>query len=610
MNTTKNTLALLIAGGLLSACAGNSDNEKMDQQATSPGGSPPVATITLPVQKVANGTSELEEASAATAADQNSLVDVIESPVLAAEPAAQGRSQPRVQVARMTAQASMIAPAPVTDWAASPPPVVDRENYLTEEPNGVKQVQLEPVSTFSIDVDTAAYANIRRMLAREGRLPPEAAVKIEEMLNYFDYHYPVPPTAEQPFSVQTEIAPAPWSAQRQLLRIGIKGFEPADQKRPPANLVFLIDVSGSMQSPDKLPLVKQSLRMLLQKLGADDRVAIAVYAGAAGTVLESTPGSEKVKIQSAIDNLQAGGSTHGSAGIHLAYQIAQENLIEGGINRVIIASDGDMNVGTVNMDALKDLIERKREGGVALTTLGFGSGNYNYALMEQLADVGNGNAAYIDSLREAQKVLVNEMQSNLQTIASDVKIQVEFNPAVVSEYRLIGYENRILNREDFRNDKVDAGDIGAGHTVTALYELTLAGSAAERIPALRYGNSAGDKKDDSKNQNVTGSDASELGFIKIRYKQPGAKESVEISQAVLSDSVLPSLASSSDDFRFAASVAGFGQLLQGGKFTGQWNYGDALDLARQSRADDLHGYRSEFLHLIELAQTLSSSPDA
>jgi Ca-activated chloride channel family protein len=313
-------------------------------------------------------------------------------------------------------------------------------------------------------------------------------------------------------------------------------------------------------------------------------------------VLESTPGNEKAKILAAIDGLQAGGSTHGSAGIKLAYALAEQYYIEGGINRVVIASDGDMNVGTVSIEALKDLVEQKRQGGIALTTLGFGSGNYNYALMEQLADVGNGNAAYIDSLKEAQKVLVNEMQSTLLTIASDVKIQVEFNPDTVSEYRLIGYENRLLNREDFTNDKVDAGDIGAGHTVTALYEIVLAGSGAERVPALRYGNA----------EKSGHSNSDELAFVKLRYKQPGASSSIEVSQVINRGDVIESLDQGSDDLRFAASVAGFGQILKGGTFIGDWNYEDALTLARNARGQDPHGYRSEFLHLIELAQSLSS----
>ncbi|MFT4520862.1 MAG: Ca-activated chloride channel family protein [Halioglobus sp.] len=475
---------------------------------------------------------------------------------------------------------------------------IDTENYLNYPSNGVKNVTEEPVSTFSVDVDTAAYANVRRMLSQEGRLPPSDAVRLEEMINYFNYSYTPPVDRAQPFSIHTEMAPAPWSENHQLLQIGLKGFEPKLEQRPAANLVFLVDVSGSMQSANKLGLVKKSLRLLVNRMTAGDKIALAVYAGAAGVVLESTPGSQKAKILAAIEGLTAGGSTHGSAGIKLAYNLAEQNHIEGGINRVIIASDGDMNVGTVNIEALKDLISYKRDKGIALTTLGFGSGNYNYALMEQLADVGNGNASYIDSLQEAHKVLVNEMQSTLLTIASDVKIQVEFNPAVVSEYRLIGYENRMLNREDFNNDKVDAGDIGAGHTVTALYEIVLNGSDGKRIPNLRYGS----QHEQEKMQYGNG----ELAFVKLRYKQPGEATSKLVSQAISTNSLNTSIEQGSDNLRFAASVAGFGQILQGGTFTGNWSYNDALTLARNSRGQDPHGYRSEFVHLIELAQSLSS----
>ena len=453
------------------------------------------------------------------------------------------------------------------------------------------------MSTFSVDVDTASYANIRRMLVNEGRLPMNDAVRLEEMINYFSYSYLQPEHSTQPFSINTELAPSPWSEKRHLLQIGLKGFEPVMEQRPAANLVFLVDVSGSMQAPNKLGLVKKSLRLLVNQMTAEDRISLVVYAGAAGTVLEATPGNKRAKIMTAIEALQAGGSTHGSAGIELAYALAQENMIAGGINRVLIASDGDMNVGTVNVEALKNLIERKRDAGIALTTLGFGSGNYNYALMEQIADVGNGNAAYIDNLSEAQKVLVNEMQSTLLTIASDVKIQIEFNPAVVSEYRLIGYENRMLNREDFKNDKVDAGDIGAGHTVTALYEIALVGEGAEQVAALRYQNN--DKRVEQA--------SNEIAMIKLRYKKPGHSESVELNKVVHKRDMNESISDCSEDLRFAASVAGFGQILQGGKYTAEWGYDDALALARNSRGSDPHGYRSEFIHLIELAQSLSSA---
>jgi len=477
---------------------------------------------------------------------------------------------------------------------------VNTENYLDIDENGIKQVATDPVSTFSIDVDTASYSNVRRMLRSEGRLPPVDAVKLEEMINYFSYSYPVSKSLDQPFSVSTEVAPAPWNRDKLLMQIGLKGFEPKKSDRPDANLVFLVDVSGSMQSPNKLPLLKKSLGLLVNQMNGNDRIALVVYAGSAGLVLESTPGSEKQKILRAINNLEAGGSTHGSAGIHLAYEIAEENLIDGGINRILIASDGDMNVGTTSVDGLKELIKEKRQSGIALTTLGFGTGNYNDAIMEQLADVGNGNAAYIDSLLEAQKVLVNEMQSTLLTIAKDVKIQVEFNPSVVAEYRLLGYENRLLKREDFRNDKVDAGDIGAGHTVTALYEITLKGSEGAMIPDLRY----------QKSETDVNKNSHELAYVNLRYKKPEETKSHEFGQAVRLQSIEKSFDASHSNLRFAAAVAAFGQLLRDSDYTQGMSYDQVLEIARSARDSagyrDEHGYRSEFLSLVELAKSLST----
>ncbi len=479
-----------------------------------------------------------------------------------------------------------------------PKPVTDRENYLPIEQDSIKQTSVTPVSTFSIDVDTASYSNVRRMLAREGRLPPHDAVRVEEMINYFSYHYDTPDNTQRPFSVNTELAPSPWNAGRKLLQIGLKGYQPTHQQRPPANLVFLIDVSGSMRDHNKLPLVKKSLNLLVNTLDQKDRIALVVYAGAAGLVLDSTPGNQKATIRAAIDQLQAGGSTHGSAGIHLAYQVAAQNLIEEGINRVLIASDGDMNVGTVSITALKELIANKRQSGIALTTLGFGAGNYNYSLMEQLADTGDGNASYIDSLTEAQKVLVKEAQSTLLTIARDVKIQVEFNPAVVAEYRLIGYENRTLRREDFSNDKIDAGDIGAGHTVTAFYELTLSDSAEKRLSPLRYA--------PPEPLTVDPAELAELAFVKLRYKLPDENTSTEIKQAIATDTLIDTFSAASEDFRFASGVAAFGQLLSGGVYTDNFGYNDALTVMRNARGIDPHGYRSELLSLVELASGLST----
>ena len=487
---------------------------------------------------------------------------------------------------------------------------LDRENYAHLDDNPIKRVAEQPVSTFSIDVDTGSYSNIRRML-REGRLPPHDAVRVEELINYFSYHYPIPTTKDTPFSVTTEIAPSPWASHHQLLRIGIKGYEVPKNEIPAANLVFLIDVSGSMRSPNKLGLLKQSLTLLTQQLGARDRVSMVVYAGASGVVLSPTPGNEKATILQAIQRLQAGGSTNGAAGIRLAYQMAEQSFIPGGINRILLATDGDFNVGTTNFETLKALVEEKRKSGVTLTTLGFGEGNYNDHLAEQLADNGNGANYYIDSLQEAQKVLVDQLSSTMQTIAADTKIQIEFNPNVVSEYRLIGYENRLLKREDFNNDKVDAGDIGAGHTVTALYEITLAGQPGSVDP-LRYGKRSGEhnEKEGRRHEESRNPNTDEIAFLRLRYKIPGQAKSHLIEHPLYRHDVQSVLTHTSNDFRFAASVAVFGQLLKGGNYTGSYTYDDVMNLARDSRGDDPFGYRSEFLQLVNLAKTLSTHSPA
>ncbi|MDX8387567.1 MAG: VWA domain-containing protein [Ghiorsea sp.] len=395
----------------------------------------------------------------------------------------------------------------------TPSEPMDRERYVHLEQNKLKLVSQEPISTFSIDVDTGSYANVRRYL-NQGALPPHDAVRIEEMINYFNYDYQGSTSRKRPFRVTTEMAPAPWNKDKQLLHIGIKGYEVARHQLPASNLVFLLDVSGSMMRANKLGLLKKSLKMLGSQLSAKDSISIVVYAGASGVVLNPTSGNQHAQINAALDQLQAGGSTNGGAGIRLAYSMAEQAFIKGGVNRVILATDGDFNVGTVNFDALINLVEDKRKSGIALTTLGFGTGNYNDKLMEQLADHGNGNYAYIDTINEARKVLVDELSSTLLTIAKDVKIQVEFNPNVVSEYRLVGYKNRMLNREDFNNDQVDAGEIGAGHTVTALYEITLKGDKG-LVDPLRY--STEKVKDHSK--------TNEIAFLRLRYKQPNANKS-------------------------------------------------------------------------------------
>lgn len=476
--------------------------------------------------------------------------------------------------------------------ASSP---VDREVYGKLIDNAVKLVSEEPVSTFSIDVDTGAYAVVRRHL-NQGALPPSNAVRIEELINYFDYAYPVPDDPARPFTVTAALAQTPWNSHTRLVQIGLQGYRPRDEERAAANLVFLIDVSGSMNATDKLPLLKNAFRLLVDQLDADDRITMVVYAGSSGVVLETTPGDRKGEILAALDRLSAGGSTHGSAGIKLAYAMAKQAFIADGINRVILATDGDFNVGTVNHDALLDLVERHKREGVALTTLGFGSGNYNDHLMERLADHGDGNYAYIDNLNEARKTLVEQISATLQTIASDVKIQIEWNPAKVSEYRLLGYENRLLRREDFNNDRVDAGEIGAGHDVTALYEITLTDSAERRIEPLRY----------QKTQSVTGIGDDELAMVKLRFKKPREQRSTLLQQAITTQTMDDDGPNGSIDLRFAAAVAAFGEILRGGENLQHFGYPDVLALARGAKGKDVQGYRAEFIRLVELARALDT----
>lgn len=489
-------------------------------------------------------------------------------------------------------------------YQCCPPPYqqpTNTERYEHQEDNAVRLAAEHPVSTFSIDVDTGAYANVRRFL-NDGQLPPQDAVRVEELVNYFDYQYPAPAGRETPFRVTTELAPAPWNERALLLRIGLRGYEVPAAQRPPANLVFLIDVSGSMQTPDKLPLLKNALRLLIHQLGERDRVSMVVYAGSSGVVLEPTPGNQKQKIREALDRLEAGGSTNGAEGIERAYELARAARIDGGINRVVLATDGDFNVGVVDFAALIDMAERQRASGIALTTLGFGSGNYNDQLLERLADAGNGNYAYLDNLSEARKVLVAELSSTLLTIARDVKIQVEFNPAHVLEYRLIGYENRMLAREDFNNDRVDAGEIGAGHRVTALYEIVPVG-AAGRIDPLRYGSQPSQSTRSVRARNDTGA---EVAHLRLRYKGPDSDSSQLLEYPILASTTVAA-AKASADFRFAASVAAFGQLLRGGKYMNQFGYDDVVTLAQAALDRDTEGYRREFVSLVKLAQAVAPS---
>ncbi len=462
-----------------------------------------------------------------------------------------------------------------------------RNQFAGEAVSPVKVAKDEPVSTFSIDVDTASYSVMRRSLLN-GYLPDPASVRTEELINYFDYNYASPQTAEQPFSPQATLMQTPWNADTLLLHIGIQGYEIPLEDRPAVNLVFLIDTSGSMNAPDKLPLLIQSFRLLLSSLNEQDTVAIVTYAGSAGMALEPTSASESRKILDALTRLSADGSTAGQAGLEQAYGLAESMMQEGETSRVILATDGDFNVGMSSPEAMQKYIEDKRETGVYLSILGFGQGNYNDALMQTLAQNGNGTAAYIDTLAEAQKVLVDQIGGALFTIAQDVKIQVEFNPSEVAEYRLIGYETRALNREDFNNDAVDAGDIGAGTQVTALYEITPVGSAAVSVDPLRYGEAQPLPEGNG-----------ELAFLKLRYKLPGQSTSNLITTPVLNapmDQV-------TQDVIFSTAVASFGQLLRGDTRLGGWGYDDVLRLAQQGKGEDRFGYRSEFIRLVRLAET-------
>ncbi len=473
-------------------------------------------------------------------------------------------------------------------------PQANTENYAEFEDNGIVRTAENAVSTFSIDVDTGSYSNVRRMLAR-GQLPPKDAVRVEEMINYFDYAYVPPADRSQPFSVRTELAPSPWHAKKLLMQVGIQGYEVAAADIPASNLVFLIDSSGSMASADKLPLLKESFRQMVPRLRAQDRVSIVVYAGSAGLVLPPTPGDRHGEILAALGRLEAGGSTNGGEGIDLAYAMAKQAFIPGGVNRIVLATDGDFNVGIHDQRALETKVEKGRESGVALTTLGFGMGNYNDALAEKLADLGDGNHAYIDNLMEGRKVLVEEMGSTLLTIASDVKIQVEFNPAQVAEYRLIGYENRTLAREDFNNDQVDAGEIGAGHDVTALYEVCLVGMGCESSDPLRYAAPA-----------AAGAQGQELAFLKLRYKLPGNDRSVLVERPVTRRDVRME---ASEDLRFAAAVAAYADLLRGGGNMNGFTWDQVESLARGARGNDAWGYRGEFLQLLAQARSLSPARD-
>jgi len=474
-------------------------------------------------------------------------------------------------------------------------------HFNTEDYDAINETRFlktsdNPLSTFSIDVDAASYSNVRRFL-NQGQLPPSGAVRIEEMINYFKYDYPQP-VGEHPFSINTEISDAPWNKDHKLVLIGLQGKKIPANNLPASNLVFLIDVSGSMDEPNKLPLVKASMKMLVDQLREQDKVSIVVYAGAAGLVLKPTSGSEKIKIKDAIDNLNAGGSTAGGEGIRLAYKTANEFLVKGGNNRVILCTDGDFNIGESSDASMEKLIEEERRTGVFLTVLGYGMGNYKDNKMQKLADKGNGNHAYIDGLSEAKKVLVNEFGGTLFTIAKDVKLQVEFNPAIVQGYRLIGYENRMLAKEDFNDDKKDAGELGSGHTVTALYEIIPVGVKSDflaTVDPLKY--------QKGNNQPATTSSGNEMFTVKFRYKAPDGNTSRLLEKAVKNEAL--ALNRTSDNFRFAASVAEMGLLLRQSEFKGNASFDQVISLAKSARGSDEEGYRSEFIRLVDNAKLLA-----
>ncbi len=488
--------------------------------------------------------------------------------------------------------------ASVTDTRSLdvPSPDFNTEAYDRIVDNRFLEVSQNPLSTFSIDVDTASYANIRRFLLG-GTLPPKDAVRIEEMLNYFSSDYPVP-SGQDPFSASVEVAQAPWESEHRLVRIGLKGKEIELEERPSSNLVFLLDVSGSMQPSNKLPLLKKAMRLLVDRLSENDRVAIVVYAGASGLVLPSTSCDQKEKILAALESLEAGGSTNGGSGIRLAYQTAVSSFISGGINRVILATDGDFNVGTTNQGDLTRLIEENAGSGVFLSVLGFGMGNYKDSTLEKLADMGNGNYAYIDDINEARKVLVDQINSTLVTIAKDVKIQIEFNPLQVSAYRLIGYENRLLSKEDFNDDSKDAGEIGAGHTVTALYEIVPSGKGIQipGVDPLRY---------QAAIQTTQLAESGELLTLKLRYKQPDGQTSQLLEFPVRDSGKAYNQAS--QDFKFAAAVASFGMLLRDSPYKGNTTMSSVLELAEEGKGSDPHGYRGQFLELVNKARALAGS---
>lgn len=505
----------------------------------------------------------------------------------------EGSADQQMAPPQIVQDAEIYKPDFVTDEGKSKFNTEDYDNIVENKFLAATQ---NPLSTFSIDVDEASYSNVRRYL-ENGSIPPAGAVRIEEMINYFDYNYPQP-TDDHPFSVNTEIADCPWNTEHKLVHIGLQGKEIPVDNLPASNMVFLVDVSGSMDEPNKLPLVQASMKMLVDQLREKDKVAIVVYAGNAGLVLPSTGGSYKTTIKAAIDNLEAGGSTAGGEGIKLAYQTARNNFIKGGNNRIILATDGDFNVGVSSDDELVRMVEQERKSGVFLSVLGYGMGNYKDNKMQQLADKGNGNHSYIDNINEARKVLVNEFGSTLFTIAKDVKIQVEFNPAKVQAYRLVGYENRMLAKEDFNDDTKDAGELGSGHTVTALYEVIPAGvkdDFTKSVDPLKY----------QANTIPLFGNTEEIMTIKLRYKKPDGDDSRLIVHPVMDTHT--ALAATSDNFRFSAAVAAFGMLLRKSDYKQFASYDQVITMARGARGMDNNGYRTEFIRLVQSANLLAKN---
>jgi Ca-activated chloride channel family protein len=513
----------------------------------------------------------------------------------------------RPQAEKRIEEASPFAPRTIPSVPQIPPlpvpPVVGRvetERYPHAVQNPVKRVAEEPVSTFSTDVDTAAYANVRRFL-NEGRRPPRDAVRVEELINYFDYGYAAPRSRAEPFAPFVAVAPAPWSRDRQILHIGLQGYDLPRTEQPPLNLVFLIDTSGSMSSEDRLPLAKKALGLLIDQLGPRDRVSMVAYAGSAGAVLGPTDGREKLKMRCALGALHSGGSTAGGQGLALAYALAEQNFDPKAVNRVILMTDGDFNVGVADPEKLKDFVAEKRRTGVYLSVYGFGRGNYNDVMMQALAQNGNGAAGYIDTLSEGRKAFRKDFSGSLFPIADDVKVQVEFNPAAVSEYRLIGYETRLLNREDFNNDRVDAGEVGSGLSVTALYEITLAGAPPSSDP-LRYG-----RRPALPAGRRAAAAPAELAFLKIRYKPPGGRESRLFTRPITRADAYASLAAAPEATRWAVAVAGFGQRLRGDPWVDEaFGWPQVIDLAQGARGQDPYGLRAEFVQLARAAQDAKS----